>query len=85
MNIEKLIKEAMARMIERKKNIESVDVHWWEEETSGGFDGCDTCGYGASSPYEVHIYYTSSSNSTPTYFYYDGSFGELIKELSTDG
>lgn len=84
MSIEETIKRAMARLIERKLNIENVVVSSWDEEHYGGFDGCDTCGYGATSPYKVEIWYTSSSNSKTSYYVYDDSFGELIKELDTD-
>lgn len=84
MKIEDAIKAAMARMIERKRNISDVVVTSWEEEFSRGWNqGCGTCGLGSDEDtYEVSISYTTNGKSG--YYTHEGSFAELIKELDTD-
>jgi hypothetical protein len=81
MTIEETIKEAMARMIERRREISGVVVTGWEEEIISSWnDGCDTCGYGADDgTYEVTITFTKGGG----YYNYthEGTFAELIKEL----
>lgn len=84
MTIEQSIKDAMARMIERKQKIEGVEVHSWAEEFERGyFDGCDTCGNGADEDtYVVDICYTRSGMTARNgYYRHEGTFAELIKEL----
>lgn len=86
MTIEQMIKNSMAKMIERKLNIESVEVSSWEEEFEKSyFYGCDTCGHGADEDkYVVTIWYTYSGMEHSTYYRYEGNFADLIKELDTE-
>lgn len=86
MKIEDAIKNAMARMIERKLNLKDVTVNSWDEEfIRGGNYGCDTCGYGADDDsYEVSINYTYPGVNRSYYYTHTGSFADLIKELDTD-
>lgn len=84
MTIEQTIKNAMARMIERKYQISDVTVESWYEEIIQGYGGgCETCDYGADEDtYEVSISYRH--NGSGKHYTHEGSFAELIKELDTD-
>jgi hypothetical protein len=86
MTIEERIKAAMGRMIERKLNIESVEVNSWSEDIEKGWrDGCSTCGYGADEDtYSVEIWYHHSGAKQSSHYRYDDSFGNLIRELDSD-
>lgn len=72
-------------MIERRVNESNVTVNAWEEEFEKAyFNGCETCGNGADEDsYKVTIMY-SSPDVSQAWYYYDGSFGELIRELDTE-
>lgn len=83
MTIEYKIKEAMAHFVERALGIKNVTVSSWEEDFYPG-DPDATCEYcGADDTYSVSIYFTSPSTNR-TLYTYDGSFGELIKELDSE-
>ena len=83
MTVDEMIKNAMARMIERKLNLEDVTVNSWDEEFIRSYNtGCDTCGYGADDDsYEVSINYTHPGINRSYYYTHSGTFAELIKEL----
>jgi hypothetical protein len=86
MNIETAIKNAMARMLERDLSLEGVTVSSWDEEFIKGWGGgCDTCDYGADNDsYEVTIIYTYPEISISRSYTYNGTFGDLIKELDSE-
>jgi hypothetical protein len=83
MKIEDLIKKALGKMIERKLGITNVVVSSWDEQYYPG-DPEATCEYcGADDSYDVVIHYFTPSKDSLAYNY-DGSFGDLIKELDIE-
>jgi hypothetical protein len=85
MKIEDAIKSAMARMIEKNKEIAGVEVQDWSEEYDKyAFGGCETCGPEYEEEYTVYISYTTpETNSWSASYTYKGKFTDLIKELDT--
>jgi len=83
MKIEDIIKYSMARMIERKLGITGATVtSWGEEFEKAYFTGCSICGYGGDEDkYVVNIYWETVNDKS--YYRYEGSFAELIRELDT--
>jgi hypothetical protein len=80
MTIEEKIKEAMARYVERQLDIKDVTVISWDESFSPA-DPDGTCEYcGGEDSYDVTINF-SAPDSGKSYFMFDGSFAELIREL----
>lgn len=87
MTIEEKIKEAMARYIERIKQISGITVTGWDEEfNTYSYGGCDTCGPEFDTEYRVDIWYKTVGDlykGTSQRYTYGGKFTDLIKELDS--
>ena len=77
MTIEEQILDAMSKFVSRKRG-EDVTVTSYEENVAFGTCGEGTCDY---EDYEVYMEYTDSNGVNRLYFY-DGSLGDFVRELS---
>lgn len=80
MTVEESIKTALATYINRKGVPCTRVTDWIDENWPVSYSGCETCG-GDDIEYLVRVYFVAPGGK-PGAYEYNGSFTELIRELT---
>ncbi len=87
-NINDEFKRLLGVWLQKKLKLDEtpkvVDYEEHYKSDTGGPYGCETCGYGADDDAitEVYIDYIPAGMKRPQSYMFDGTTGDLIKELS---